>query len=104
MLDGQTIEITPKAEITEEKQLSEQLQSLFPDNEKIMKDNQKADVKIDLENLSQTLTEIGKNEIVPFEFEFFDGGPNEKFSEIICGFAPNTDTLELLDFLQGGSL
>ena len=31
MLDGQTIEITPKAEITEEKQLSEQLQTLFPD-------------------------------------------------------------------------
>ena len=101
MLDGQTIEVTPKAEITEEKQLSEQLQYLFPDVKNIMKENQKAYVKVNLENLSETLTEIGNNEIAPFEFEFFNGGPNEKFSEIIRGFTPNTDTLEFLDFLQG---
>ena len=74
---------------------------MFPDVENIIKNNQKADVKVDLENLSKTLTEIGNNEIVLFEFEFFNGGPNAKFSEIICGFVPNTDTLEFLDFLQG---
>ena len=101
MLEGQTIEVTPKAEITEEKQLSEQLQYLFPDVKNIMKENQKAYVKVNLENLSETLTEIGNNEIAPLEFEFFNGGPNEKFTEIIRGFVPNTDTLEFLDFLQG---
>ena len=83
MLDGETIEITPKAEITEEKQLSEQLQSLFPDVEKILEKNDKSDVKVDMENLSQILTDIGDSEIVPFEFDFFSGGLNEKFRENI---------------------
>ena len=100
MLDGETIEITPKAEITEEKQLSENLQNLFPDVEKILEDNKKADVKIDLENLSQTLSAIG-NQILPFEFEFFNGGPNEKFRDIIRSIDSSSNTLEFLDFLQG---
>ena len=100
MLDGETIEITPKTEITEEKQLSEALQNLFPDVEKIAKDNKKADVKIDIENLSQTLSAIG-NQILPFEFEFFNGGPNGKFREIILSIDSSSNTLEFLDFLQG---
>ena len=72
MLDGEAIEITPKAKITEEKQISDTLQQLFPDVEKIAQENKKADVKVDLENLSETLTAIG-NEVLPFEFEFFQG-------------------------------
>ena len=100
MLDGQTIEITPKKQDIVEKQLSEQLQALFPDIDKISKENQKHDVKVDLEDLTKTLSEIGGSEIVPFEFEFFHGGPNEKFSEIIRSLVPNTDNLEFLDFLQ----
>ena len=100
MLDGETVEITPKAEITEEKQLSDSLQKLFPDVEKITEDNRKADVKIDIENLSQTLSAIG-NEILPFEFEFFNGGANEKFSNIIRTLDSSSDTLEFLDLLQG---
>ena len=97
MLDGQTIEITPKKQDIEEKQLSEQLQALFPDIDKISKENQKHNIKV---NLTKTLREIGSSEILPFEFEFFHGGPNEKFSEIICSLVPNTDNLEFLDFLQ----
>ena len=97
MLDGQTIEIIPKAEITEEKQLFETLQNLFPEIDKILEDNSKENVKIDIENLSETLS---KN-VVPFEFEFFNGGPNEIFSEIIRALDPTTPNLEFLDFLQG---
>ena len=100
MLDGETIEITPKTEITEEKQLSETLQKLFPDVEEIAKDNSKADEKIDIENLSQTLSAIG-NKILPFEFEFFNGGHNEKFREIIILLDSSSDTLHFLDFLEG---
>ena len=72
MLDGETIEITPKAKISEEKQISDTLQKLFPDVEKISVGNKKADLKVDFEKLSETLTEIG-NKILPFEFEFFKG-------------------------------
>ena len=55
MLDGKTIEITPKVQISEEKQISDTLQQLFPDVEKIAEVNKKADVQPDLENLSETL-------------------------------------------------
>ena len=99
MLDGETIEITPKAKITEEKQISDTLQQLFPDVEKIAQENKKADVQPDLENLSETLAAIG-NEVLPFEFEFFKGGTNEKFSNIIRTLDSGVDPLEFLDFLQ----
>ena len=49
MLDVETIEITPKAPISEEKQISDTLQKLFPDVEKIAEVNKKADVQPDLE-------------------------------------------------------
>ena len=71
----------------------------FPDVEKISEENEKTDVKIDFENLSETLSTIG-NQILPFEFEFFNGGINEKFSNIIRSLDSGTDTLEFLDFLQ----
>ena len=99
MLDGQTIEITPKTKEIEEKNLSEQLKKLFPDIDKKVNEKEK-DFKLDIENLTQVLSEIGKSEIVPFEFEFFQGGHNEKFSEIIRSLAPSTENLEFLDFLQ----
>ena len=99
MLDAETIEITPKVQITEEKQLSDSLQKLFPDVDKIAEDNKKADVKVDIENLSKTLSATDK-EILPFEFEFFNGGATEKFSNIIKLLDSGSDTLEFLDFLQ----
>ena len=37
---------------------------------------------------------------MPFEFEFFKGGTNEKFSNIIRALDSGVDTIEFLDFLQ----
>ena len=37
---------------------------------------------------------------MPFEFEFFKGGTNEKFSNIIRTLDSGVDTLQFLDFLQ----
>ena len=99
MLGAQTIDTTPKAPEVEEKNLSEQLQKCFPDIDQKVNEKEK-DYKIDIENLSEVLSEIGKNEIVPFEFEFFHGGKNEKFNEIIRSLAPSTNNLEFLEFLQ----
>ena len=100
ILDGETIEITPRQEITEERQISDKLQALFPDVEKISEQNRRADVEPDFENLSETLTAISRSDIVPFEFELFKGGNNENFSSIIRGIDSGVDTLDFLNFLQ----
>ena len=100
ILDGETIEITPRQEITEERQISDKLQALFPDVEKISEKNRRADVEPDFENLSETLTAISRSDIVPFEFELFKGGNNENFSSIIRGIDSGVDTLDFLNFLQ----
>ena len=101
LIDGETIEITPKREITEEKQLSDSLQQLFPDIDNSINENKKADLEIDFKNLSTTLSEI-ENQIVPFEFEFFNGGENNKFREIILGLGnvSNHDIIKFVNFLQ----
>ena len=67
--------ITPKTKEIEERNLSEQLQKLFPDIDQKVNEKEK-DFQLDIENLSQVLSEIEKSEIVPFEFEFFHGGQN----------------------------
>ena len=100
LIDGETIEVTPKTEIEEEKQLSDQLQNLFPNIEQETDNSDKADLHIDFENLSQTLSQI-ENKIVPFEFEFFQGGKNEKFREIIIGgIDSSNDTIDFINFLE----
>ena len=101
VLDGKTIKITPPSiKINEEREISDKLQQLFPDVEKISEQNRRADVSPDFENLSETLTAISPNEIVPFEFEFFKGGNDEKFADIIRGLDSSSDTNEFLNFLQ----
>ena len=100
ILDGETIEITPRQEITEERQISDKLQALFPDVEKISEQNRQADVEPDFKNLSETLTAISRSDIVPFEFEFFKGGNNENFSSIIRGLDSGADTVDFINFLQ----
>ena len=100
ILDGETIEITPRQEITEERQISDKLQALFPDVEKISEQNKRADVELDFENLTETLTAISRSDIVPFEFEFFKGGNNENFSNIIRGIDSGSDTIDFINFLQ----
>ena len=99
LLDRETIEITPRGEISEERQISDKLIELFPDVEKISEQNKLADVQPDFENLSETLSAI-TSDIVPFEFEFFKGGPNENVSNNIRALNSGVDTLEFLDFLQ----
>ena len=95
LLDGETIEITPPTvKIDEEREISDKLQQLFPDVEKISEQNKRADVTPDFANLSETLTAISPNEIVPFEFEFFKGGNDEKFADIIRGIDSSNDTNE----------
>ena len=99
MLDGETIEVTPRSETDkEERYISDSLQQLFPNIDKI-NTNDTADVKTDFENLSETLSGIG-NEVLPFEFDFFKGGTNEKFSDIIRTLDSGTETMQFLDFLQ----
>ena len=100
ILDGETIEITPRQEITEERQISDKLEALFPDIQKISERNKLADVEPDFENLSETLTAISRSDIVPFEFEFFKGGNNENFSSIVRGLDSGADTVDFLNFLQ----
>ena len=101
VLDGETIEITPPTvKIDEEREISDKLQQLFPDVEKISEQNKRADVSPDFENLSETLTAISRNEIIPFEFEFFKGGNDEKFADIIRGIDSSSNTNEFLNFLQ----
>ena len=73
---------------------------MFPDVERISEQNKKADVTADFDNLSETLSAIEHNQIVPFEFEFFKGGKNEKFDEIIESIDLNDETRGFLDFLQ----
>ena len=101
LIDGETIEITPKKEITEEKQLLDALEKLFPDVDKVNENAKKADLEIDFQNLSTTLSEIEK-QIVPFEFEFFNGGENDKFREIIIGLGVQSDDpiIKFINFLE----
>ena len=101
LIDGETIEITQRREVKEEKQLSDSLQKLFPDIDNIINENKKADLEIDFTNLTKTLSEI-ENQIVPFEFEFFNGGENNKFREIILGLGNVTghDIIKFVDFLE----
>ena len=101
IIDGETIEITQRREVKEEKQLSDSLQKLFPDIDNIINENKKADLEIDFTNLTKTLSEI-ENQIVPFEFEFFNGGENNRLREIILGLGNVTghDIIKFVDFLE----
>ena len=102
-LDGERIQIHhPTEEISEERQISEKIQKLFPDVGEINKNEKKADVIVEYENLSETLGSIEPTENIPFDFEFFNGGPHRRFSEILENFADdNEDITEFINFLQG---
>ena len=101
LIDGETIGITQRREVKEEKRLSDSLQKLFPDIDNIINENKKADLEIDFTNLTKTLSEI-ENQIVPFEFEFFNGGENNKFREIILGLGnvSGHNIIKFVNFLE----
>ena len=102
-LDGERIQIHhPTEEISEERQISEKIQKLFPDVGEINKNEKKADVIVEYENLSETLGSIEPTENIPFDFEFFNGGSHRRFAEILENFADdNEDITEFINFLQG---
>ena len=102
-LNGERIQIHhPTEEINEERQISEKIQKLFPDIGEINKNEKNADVIVEYKNLSETLSAIEPTENIPFDFEFFKGGPHPRFEEILQNFADdNEDITEFINFLQG---
>ena len=101
-----TVAITPKRPVPkiEEKNLSEQLQSIFPDvNEALTKESETFKEKI--ENLDEIINKVSnidddqdKQKI--FEFDFFTGGSNQKFDSFVWKFGLSSENVEFLDFLQ----
>ena len=101
-----TITITSKrpASKIEERNLSEQLQLIFPDvDETITKESETFKEKIeDLGRIIEKVSNIDddKDEQRIFEFEFFTGGFNQKFDSFVRNFGLSSENIEFLDFLQ----
>ena len=87
-----TIAITPKRPVPkiEERHLSEQLQSIFPDvEETTTKESETFKEKIeDLDRIIEKVSNIedDQDEQKIFEFEFFTGGFNQKFDSFVWNF------------------
>ena len=101
-----TIAITPKIPVPkiEETNLSEQLQSSFPDFDQTIKQESKTfKEKIDdLDKIIEKVSYIGddQDEQKIFEFEFFTGGYNQKFDFFVRSKGLLTEIQEFVDFLQ----
>ena len=101
-----TITITLKRPVPKigETNLSEQLQSIFPDIEQTIKQEcetfkEKID---DLDKIIEKVNNIGddQNEQKIFAFEFFTGGYNQKFDSFVCSKGLSTENQEFVEFLQ----
>ena len=101
-----TIAITPKRPVPkiEERNLSEQLQSIFQDvDEKITKESETFKEKVeDLDRIIEKVSHIDddQEEQKIFEFEFFTGGFNQKFDSFVWNFGLSSENIEFLDSLQ----
>ena len=89
----------------EEKNLSQQLQSISADvNEIIKEESETFKEKIeDLDEITNKVSNIIDNdqdEQKIFEFEFLTGGANQKFDSFVQKFGLSSNNLEFLDFLQ----
>ena len=101
-----TIAITLKRPLPklEERNLSEPLQSIFPDvNETITKESET--FKEQIEALDEVINKVSnidddQDEQKIFEFEFFTGGLNPKFDSFVRKFGLSSKNMQLLDFLQ----
>ena len=72
---------------------------LFPDINEVLEEDKKNEGNQDvIENLEEILSNIDRE--TPFEFEFFTGGKNKKFDELMQDAALSPDNLEFLEFLQ----
>ena len=102
-----TIAITPKRPLPkiEERNLSQQLQSIFPDvNETIKEESETFKEKIeDLDEIINKVSNIDddQDEQKIFEFEFFTGGTNQKFDSFVLKFGLSSENMEFLDFYSG---
>ena len=104
-----TIAITPKrpAPKVEETNLSEQLESIFPDvDETIKRESETFKEKVvDSDKIIEKVSNIdddqeGQDEQKIFEFEFFTGGFNQKFDSFDRSKGLLTENQVFLDFLQ----
>ena len=106
MKKNNTIVITPKRPLPkiEERNLSQQLQSIFPDvNETIKEESETFKEKIeDLDEIINKVSNIDddQDEQKIFEFEFFTGGTNQKFDSLVQKFGLSSENMLFLDFLQ----
>ena len=99
-----TITITPKRPLlkTERKNLSQQLQSIFPDVNEIIKEESET-FKEKIEDLDEIINKVSnidndQDERKIFEFEFFTGGRNPKFDSFVWKFGLSSENLEFLNF------
>ena len=101
-----TIAITPKRPVPkiEERNLSEQLQSIFPDvDETITKESVTFKKKFeDLDRIIEKVSNIDddQDEQKIFEFEFSTGGFSQKFDSFVRNFGFSSENIEFVDFLQ----
>ena len=101
-----TIAITPKRPLPkiEERNLSQQLQSIFPDVNEIIKEESET-FKEKIEDLDEIINKVSnidndQDEQKIFEFEFFTGGTNQKFDSLVQQFGLSSENMEFLDFLE----
>ena len=88
----------------EEKNLSQQLQSIFPDVNEITKEESET-FKEKIGDLGEIINKVSnidnyQGETKIFEFEFFTGGTNRIFDSFVQKFGLSSENLEFLDFLQ----
>ena len=102
---NKTIEITPKKidlPPIGQKQLSKELNQLFPDVDVAIKEKQET-FKERTENIEELVQKVGendKNSPVTFQFEFFQGGENAKFDSFMKNFGHTEENLKFIEFLQ----
>ena len=102
------ISVTPKTPVfppIQQRQLSQQLQEIFPDvDQTIHKEFETFTQKT--ENLNELIDKFTKNDNYDadeqniFQFELFTGGSNQKFNSFVQKFGLTTENLEFLVFLQ----
>ena len=100
-----TIEITPKKidlPPIGQKQLSKELNQLFPDVDVAIKENQETfkERTENIEELVQKVGEADKNSQLTFKFEFFQGGENAKFDSFMNNFGLTEENRKFIEFLQ----
>ena len=100
-----TIEITPKKidlPPIGQKQLSKELNQLFPDVDEAIKEKQET-FKERTENIKELVQKVGdadKDSQLTFQFEFFQGGENAKFSSFMNNFGLTEENQKFVEFLQ----